>query len=186
MIDEVLKDLDQAIVKALDALKKDLAKLRTGRASPSMLDGIKVEAYGTVQLLQHLATVTAPQPRLLVVKPYDRSIINNIEKAIRTSDLGLNPQNDGEFIKIPIPPLTEERRKELVKTVKKIGEEIKISIRHARREAIDTIETMVDEGELPEDDGHRAKKQIQQKVDKAMEKIDEIIEQKEKDIMEGK
>ena len=185
MIEDVLKELDQSINKALEALKNELAKLRTGRASPAILDGVKVEAYGTIQLLQHLATITAPQPRLLVVKPYDRSIINNIEKAIRASELGLNPQNDGEFIKIPIPPLTEERRKELVKAVKKIGEEIKISIRHARREAIDMIESMVEEGDLPEDDGHRAKKQIQQKIDKAMEKVEEIIEKKEKDIMEG-
>lgn len=185
MIEDVLKELDQSLNKAIEALKNDLARLRTGRASPSLLEGIKVEAYGTLQLLQHVATITAPQPRLLVVRPYDRSIINNIEKAIRGSELGFNPQNDGECIKIPIPPLTEERRKELVKAAKKIGEEIKVSIRHARREAIEKIESMVDEGEISEDDGHRAKKQIQQKIDKAVEKVEEILEQKEKDILEG-
>lgn len=185
MLEEVLSEFQKALDKAVDSLKKDLTKIRTGRASPSILEGLKVQAYGSLQPLQHLAGVSAPQPRMLVVKPYDRSLIVPIEKAIQSSGLGFNPQNDGEFLRIPIPALTEERRKELVKLIKKHGEEVKVSVRHARRDAIEMIDQLVKDGEISEDDGKREKKVIQQKLDDINKKFDDMVAGKEKEIWES-
>src|SRR5678816_4469797 len=139
MIDEVLSELGQSMEKAHAALKRDLAKLRTGRAHASMLDGVRVDYYGQVTPLSQMATINVPEPRLITVKPWDKSQVKAVEKALKESDLGLNPQPDGDLIRIPLPPLTEERRKEFVKIAKKYGEECKVAIRKARHDALDPV-----------------------------------------------
>src|SRR5690349_19697233 len=164
MIDEVLSELKQGIEKAKDALRRDLAKLRTGRAHPGMLDSIKVDYYGAKTPIAQMANVNVPEPRLLTVKPWDKSQVQAVEKAIRESDLGLNPQVDGELIRIPIPALSEERRKDLVKVAKKQGEECKVAIRKARHEALDMLSELKTGGGASEDEVERGKKKAEEIV----------------------
>jgi ribosome recycling factor len=165
-------------------LKRDLQKLRAGRASPNLLDGIRVDYYGTMTPLAQMANVNVPEPRLLTVKPWDKTQVNPVEKALRESDLNLNPQTDGDLIRIPLPPLTEERRKDFVKIARKYGEECKVTIRKARHEALDMLKELDEGGEASADDVDRAKKKAEETVAESVKTVDQIIGQKEKDIME--
>ncbi|HYQ40816.1 MAG TPA: ribosome recycling factor [Polyangiaceae bacterium] len=183
MIDDVLNELRQAIEKSKEALRRETAKLRTGRAHPSMLDSIRVDYYGQVTPLAQMATVAVPEPRLLTVKPWDKSQVKATEKALRESDLGLNPQVDGDLIRIPIPPLSEERRKDLVKIAKKDGEECKVSVRKARHAALDMLAEVKEEGAASEDEVERAKKKVEEIMSEAGQAIDHIIQVKEKEIL---
>ncbi len=184
MLDDVLKELQSAIGKAHEALKRELTKLRAGRANPNLLDGVKVDYYGTLTPLSQMANINVPEPRLIIVKPWDKSQIKAVEKALRETDLGLNPQLDSDLIRIPLPPLTEERRKEFVKIAKKYGEECKVSIRKARHEALDMLSTIDSEGEASADEVDRAKKKAEDVVADAGKQVDQMIAHKEKDILE--
>ena len=184
MIDDVQKDLSSAVSKAHEALKRDLSKLRAGRASTNLLDGIKVDYYSTMTPLAQMAHVNVPEPRLITVKPWDKSQIKAVEKALRESDLNLNPQPDGDLIRIPLPPLTEERRKEFVKIARKYGEECKVSIRKARHDALDFLNEMDSSGDASADDVDRGKKKVEEMVSEASKAVDDIVSKKEKDILE--
>ncbi len=183
MLDEVLDDLGQAIEKAQASLKRDLGKLRTGRAHAGMLDSIRVEYYGQVTPLPQMATVAVPEPRMLTVKPWDKDQIKVVERALRESDLGLNPQVDGQVIRVPIPPLTEERRRDLVKIAKKTAEDCRVSIRKARHDAIDLLSELKKDGGASEDDVERAKKKVEEIVSGAGQVVDGIVQTKERDIL---
>jgi ribosome recycling factor len=183
MIDEVLSELKQGIEKAKDALRRDLAKLRTGRAHPGMLDSLRVDYYGAKTPLAQMANVNVPEPRLLTVKPWDKSQVQAVEKAIRESDLGLNPQVDGELIRIPIPALSEERRKDLVKVAKKQGEECKVTIRKVRHEALDLLAELEKDGGAGKDEVERARKKAEEVVSESGTAVDQIVQQKEKEIL---
>jgi ribosome recycling factor len=183
MIDDVLAELKQAIEKAKEALKRELSKLRTGRAHAGMLDTLRVDYYGSSTPLSQMATVNAPEPRLITVKPWDKSQVQAVEKAIRESDLNLNPQNDGELIRIPVPALSEERRRDLVKVAKKQGEDCKVSVRKARHEALDLLAEIKSDGGASEDEIDRAKKKAEEIVAEAGQSVDQIIAQKEKEIL---
>lgn len=185
MVNDVLKDLQASFDKAIEAFKRDLAKVRTGRANIAMLDGVKVEYYGTMTPLNQVATLNVPDPRLITIKPWEKSLIPAIEKAIKAqSDLGLNPVADGEQVRLPIPPLTQDRRKDLVKMVKKLAEEAKVVIRTARREANETLKEFTDSGDIAEDDERQGLKKVQDLTDKFTAQVDDIVVKKEKEIME--
>jgi ribosome recycling factor len=184
MLDEILSDLKTSISKAHDALKRDLGKVRTGRANAGMLDTLRVDYYGVSTPIGQMATVSVPEPRLITVKPWDRSAVKIVEKAIRDSDLGLNPQVDGDLIRLPIPPLTEERRKEMVKVAKKVGEECKVAIRKCRHDALDLASSVDSEGGASADEVDRAKKKAEELVSEGIKTVDTIIANKEKDILE--
>ena len=184
MLDDVHKELLSSMAKAHDVLRRDLAKLRAGRANSNLLDGIRVDYYGTMTPLAQMANIAVPEPRLITVKPWDKSVIKQVEKALRENDMGLNPMTDGDLIRIPMPPLTEERRKEFAKIARKYGEECKVSIRKARHEALDMFKEIDDGGEASTDDVDRAKRKAEEAVSEAGKTVDSIIAQKEKDIME--
>jgi ribosome recycling factor len=184
MAEDVLADLRARIAKTLDDLRRELAKVRTGRANAALLEGVRVDYYGTMSPLQNVANVTVADPRLIVIKPWEKSMIQVIEKAVNAAGLGVNAMSDAELVRVPIPPLTEERRKEFVKLVKHKGEEHKIAIRNERRDAKEMIEEAVKEGELTEDDGKKALEKVQLEVDSGIKKVDEIIGNKEKDLMQ--
>ena len=184
MIDDVLKDLQTSIAKAHEALKRELSKLRTGRANASMLDGVRVDYYGTPTPLNQMANISVPEPRLIIVKPWDRSQVKFVDKAIRDAELGLNPQPDGDQIRIPIPPLNEERRRDLVKMSKKQGEECKVAIRKARHDALDFLNEADESGDMAADDVDRGKKKVEEVVAEGTKQVDAILAHKEKDIME--
>lgn len=184
MSQTVKMDSQDRMDKAISTLKKELASIRAGRANPSLLDKIHVEYYGAVTPLNQLANISTPDPRTLVIQPWDKSVMGDIEKAILKSDLGITPTNDGVVIRISIPTLTEERRKELVKIVKKTGEESKVAIRNVRRDANDQMKKMEKSGEVSEDDSRRTQEEIQKLTDKFIDLIDEIVNTKEKEIME--
>ncbi len=183
MIDDVLNELRSANEKAKEALRRDLSKLRTGRAHPSMLDTLRVDFYGQSTPIAQMASVGVPEPRMLTVKPWDKSVVQAVERAIRESDLGLNPQVDGDLIRIPIPALSEQRRKDLVKIAKKNGEECKVAVRKARHEALDMLNELKSNGDLSEDEVDRAKKKAEEVVSEATQSIDVIISGKEKEIL---
>ena len=182
--DDVIADLHQRVAKTLDDLRRELAKVRTGRANPALLEGVRVDYYGTMSPLQNVANVTVADPRLIVIKPWEKAMITVIEKAINAAGLGVNAMSDAELVRVPIPPLTEERRKEYVKIVKHKGEEHKIAIRNERRDAKELIEESVKEGDLTEDEGKKAMEKVQAEVDNGVKKVDEIIANKEKDLMQ--
>jgi ribosome recycling factor len=184
MIQDVLKDLASSLSKAHDALKRELTRLRAGRANTSLLEGIKVDYYGTPTPLAQMAHVNIPEPRLITVKPWDKSQIKAVEKAIRESDLGLNPQVDGDILRLPLPPLTEERRREFVKIAKKCGEDCKVTIRKARHDALDLLAQVETEGEASADDVDRGKKKAEEAVQDAVKTVDGLIANKERDILE--
>jgi ribosome recycling factor len=184
MAEDVVDDLRQRILKTLDDLRRELAKVRTGRANPALLEGVRVDYYGQMSPLQNVANVTVADPRLIVIKPWEKAMIPVIEKAINAAGLGINAMSDAEIVRLPIPPLTEERRKEFVKVVKHKGEEHKIAIRNERRDAKELIEEAVKEGDLTEDDGKKAMEKVQVEVDSGIKKVDEIIAGKEKDLMQ--
>lgn len=184
MIDDVLQDLQQSISKTLEALKRELSKVRTGRAHPSILDRIRVDYYGQATPINQMATVSVIDPRMLAVRPWEKGQAKAIDKAIRDSDLGLNPQIDGQLIRIPIPPLTEERRREMVKLSKRNGEEAKVAIRMHRRDAIDLLDTFKKDGEIGEDEAERAKKKVEEIITAEVKKADELVTEREAQIME--
>lgn len=184
MIDETLDELKAAIAKAHDALKRELSRLRTGRANASMLDGVRVDYYGTPTPIAQMATVSVPEARLLTVKVWDKSSVKSVEKAITEAGLGLNPMSDGELIRLPMPALTEERRKELVKVARKHGEECRVAIRAGRREANEMIGQLDSEGEIAADDADRAKKKIEELVAQGNQVVEQLVASKEKDILE--
>ncbi len=184
MKDEVLQTMKSKMEKAIQAYQKELNRLRTGRATPALLEGIRVDYYGTPTPIQQTASVTIPESRLITIQPWDKSLIEPIEKAIQKANLGLSPTNDGKVIRIAIPPLTEERRKELVKIVRKMAEECKITIRNIRREANESLKKLEREKKLSEDDLHRASEEVQKITDTQIEQVDRILEAKQKEIME--
>ena len=179
----VFEGCREAMEKSIRSLKADLQKVRTGRASTALLDGLQVDYYGTPTPLNQLAYLTVPDPRLIVIVAYDKGAMQAIERAIQTSDLGLTPNNDGKVVRIPIPPLTEERRKELVKHVKRAAEEHKVGVRDARRDALALLKDLEGDG-LPADEKRRAEKKIQDFTDEYVKKIDQIIQQKEQEILQ--
>jgi ribosome recycling factor len=184
MIDDVQKELASSIAKAHDVLKRELSKLRAGRAHPSLLDGIRVDYYGTMTPLGQMAHVNVPEARTITVKPWDKSAIKSVEKAIREADLGLNPQTDGDIIRVPLPPLTEERRKEFVKVARKYGEECKVTIRKARHDALDMLNQVEADGEASADAVDRGKKKTEETVAEGGKTVDALVSSKEKDILE--
>jgi ribosome recycling factor len=184
MVEEVIAELEAGIVKAQEALRRDLAKLRTGRAHPSMLDSLRADYYGTSTPLSQIANISVPEPRMLTVKPWDKSAIQAVDKAIRESDLGLNPQSDGDLIRVPIPALSEERRRDLVKIAKRTGEDCKIAVRKVRHEAIAMLNDLKKEGDLSEDDVERGKKRVEDVVGTAGQAVDSVIQTKEKEILQ--
>ncbi len=184
MKDEILSELRQKMNKTIEALKRDFRKIRTGRASPALLEGIKVECYETQMPLEQVASISVPESRLITIQPWDQSIIGNIEKAILKSELGLTPMNDGKIIRIAIPPLTEERRKELAKLAKKMAEESKIAIRNQRRDANEMYKELKNEKEISEDEFYKYQNEVQKITDEFIKKIDEETANKEKEILE--
>jgi ribosome recycling factor len=182
--ERVITAAREAMERSVHHLKDDLRKVRTGRANTALLDGVRVDYYGTPTPLPQLANLTAPDPRLIVVSPYDKGALQAIEKAIQASDLGFTPSNDGKLIRIPIPPLTEQRRKDLVKLVKKQAEHHKLGVREARREALAQVKQLEADGELPSDDRHRVEKKIQDLTDEHVKQIDGQADQKEQEILQ--
>jgi len=181
---QIILQMKQKMEKAIEALKKDFSKIRTGRASLSILDGLKVDYYGTPTPLNQVASLSVPESRLINIQPWEVKLISEIEKSILKSDLGLNPTNDGKVIRLQIPQLNEERRKELVKTTKKMAEESKVIIRKFRREANEEVKALEKKKEISEDELKKSEKDIQDITDKFIAKIDEILIHKEKEIME--
>ncbi len=184
MIAEVKAKASAGMVKALESFRHDLRKVRTGRASLALLDDIRVDYYGTPTPLNQVGALAVPEPRLITIQPWERNLTGEIEKAILKADLGLNPSSDGQLIRLVFPPLTEERRKEMVKQVKRLGEEAKIAIRNVRREANDTLKKLVKDKEITEDELKRGEKEIQDVTDDYVARIDKVMADKEKDLME--
>ncbi len=180
----VLKDCEKKMDKAISNLEKEFSRLRTGRASTGLVEEISVDYYGTLTPLNQLASISIPDSRTISIQPWDRNAFSSVEKAIMKSDLGLNPVNDGKVIRISIPPLTEERRKDLVKLAKKYAEEAKVAIRNIRRDANDTVKKMKNSKELTEDEMHKGQDEVQKLTDSFVEKSDQLLEIKEKEIME--
>lgn len=183
-MDSVLKDSKGRMSKALDSLEKDFAKLRTGRASTTLVEDVKVDYYGTPTPLNQIASISVPDSRSITIQPWDRNAFADVEKALLKSDLGLTPVNDGKIIRINIPPLTEERRKELAKVAKKYTEDAKIAIRNVRRDANETLKKMKNDKDLTEDDMHRGQDEVQKLTDEHVTLADELLQDKEKEIME--
>ncbi len=183
MVDTVLSGAKRKMEATLEAIAERLAGVRTGTANASLLTGLTVEAYGAQMKLQEVATVTAPEPRMLIVSPFDRSTIGAVEKAIQTANLGLNPQSDGHILRVPIPALTEERRKEIVKGVGHIVEDGKVAIRNVRRDANEHIRKAQKDGTISEDDAKRAQEEIQRMTDQYVQRLDEMGRAKESEVM---
>ncbi len=184
MLQEIYDDTRQSMEKTIASLKNELNRVRTGRASLSLLDGIRADYYGTPTPLNQMATLSVPESRLIVIQPWDVSAIKEIEKAILKSDLGLTPSSDGKLIRISVPPLTEERRKQLVKVVHKIAEDHKIGIRNIRRDANEMIKSLKKDGDVSEDDAFRGQDEVQKITDEFIKMIDELYAEKEKEILE--
>jgi ribosome recycling factor len=170
--------------KAVEALRREFGSVRTGKASPGLLDTVRVDAYGSKMPMNQVASVSAPEPRLLVVQPWDKGLLGEVEKAIRNSDLGLNPSNDGNLIRVPVPPLTEERRKEMVRVLHKLAEEARVAIRHARQEANKVIKQQQQDHDLSEDEAHRQMQEVQKLTDEFVARVDEILKHKEHEVRE--
>lgn len=184
MIDDILTEAELKMSAAVEHTEQEFAKIRTGRANPGLITDLRVDYYGTKTPLQQLAGVSVPEARTLVVTPYDRGALKDIERAIATSDLGLNPSNDGQIIRVNFPELTEERRREFVKLAKERAEEGRISVRNVRRHAKQEIEQLIDSGEVAEDEGVRAEKRLQDLTDRHVTQIDEHLAKKEKELLE--
>lgn len=184
MIDDIYQDTTESMNKSIEALERELKRVRTGRASLSILDGIKVDYYGTLTPLNQMATLAVPESRLITIQPWDVSVIKDIEKALFKSDLGLTPTNDGKILRISIPPLTEERRKELVKLVHKMCEEHKVSVRNLRRDSNELLKSLKNDGDISEDEAFKAQDEVQKITDEHVRLIDECYTKKEKEILE--
>ncbi len=180
----VKQKVTEKMEHGLEHLKRDLAGLRTGRASVALLDGIKVDYYGTLTPLKQVANIGTPEARLITVQPWEQTLIKEVEKAIMASDLGLTPSNDGKLIRIPLPPLTEERRKELIKVCKKHGEDVKVQIRAFRRDGNDELKKLQKDSKLTEDELRKAETEIQKLTDQYVQKIDDVLKKKESEILE--
>ena len=183
MTAEVLENLKTELDKTHAALKKELSHVRTGRASTTLLEGVHVDYYGTRTPLNQLASLSAPEASLLVIQPYDKSVIQAIEKAIQTSELGLNPQNDGKLIRIPIPPLTEERRKDLVKHVRKVAEEFRVGARSHRRDSLEMLKELEKDKDITEDDRRHADQKVETMTKECLERLEKTLKAKEDEIM---
>lgn len=184
MVNELIKQTEERMKKAISALRSEFTTVRTGRASAAFLDRVVVDYYGTETPVNQLATVSVPEARLLIVQPWDKNIIDPIEKAIMKSSLGLNPSNDGNVIRVPVPPLNEERRKELVKMVKSMSEEARVAVRNIRRDMNDSFKSSEKAGEISEDEMRRLQTEVQKSTDKFIAEIDEMLRHKEEEIME--
>ena len=184
MIDEILKDTEGRMGKSLTAFRRELGGIRTGKATTTLLDAIKVECYGQVMPLNQVASISVPESRLLLVQPWDRTIVSAVEKAIHKSSLGLVPNTDGNVIRLPIPPLTEERRHDLVKVVRKHAEEARVSVRNIRRDANEHLKAGQKDGAISEDDSRKAVEKVQELTNKYVEDIDKSLKGKEEEIME--
>jgi len=183
-VDEVIQDARERMAKSVEHARSEFGTVRTGRASASLLDRIEIDYYGTATPLRQLATVNVPEPRMLTIQPFDPSSIRAVEKAIMESDLGLTPSNDGKLIRLPIPQLTEERRKELVKVVRHLAEEHRVAVREIRRDAMRHLKELVDDGEVGADEEHRSEVRVQELTDEYTRQIDELLKHKEAEIME--
>jgi len=183
LVDDYINGIVEEFEKALTHLKEEFVKLQVGRANPTMVEDIQVDAYGTVQPLKGLANITVPDPKSLVIQPWDKGVLSPIEKAIQTSELNLNPINDGVVIRINMPPMTEERRKELTKVVSKLAEEAKVTLRHHRQETLSKMRDLEKGKDISEDELRGGEKKLQDKVDDYNMKIDEMMKSKEKDVM---
>lgn len=184
MIDDVKQEAKDLMEKAIESLKRDFNRVRTGRASASILDAVRADYYGQPTALNQMASVSVPEARLIMIQPWDPKSCGEIEKAILKSDLGLTPQNDGKVVRISIPPLTEERRRDLVKVIRKMGEETKVAVRNARREANDMLKEYKNEGDISEDDMRRGQTEVQKITDDYTAKVDALLAEKEKEILE--
>ena len=184
MIDDIYHETRESMSKSIESLKRELKRIRTGRASLSILDGIRVDYYGTLTPLNQMATLAVPESRLITIQPWDVSVIQDIEKAILKSDLGLTPANDGKILRISIPPLTEERRKELVKMVHKMCEDHKVSVRNVRRDSNELLKSLKKDGDISEDEAFKAQDEVQKITDEHIKLIDECFTNKEKEILE--
>ena len=184
MTKEIVDKARLAMEKAIESLKKDFTKVRTGRASVSLLDDVRIDYYGTPTPLSQLGTLAIPEPRLITIQPWEKHLLPEIEKAIFKADLGLTPSSDGQLIRLAIPPLTEERRKEMVKMLKRMAEDAKVTVRTVRRDANDAVKKLAKDKEISEDDAKRVEKEIQDLTDKFVAKTDEVVAIKEKEVME--
>lgn len=183
MIKDIINNADDKMNKTISVLKKELASMKAGRANPTILDRVEVEYYGSMVSINQVSNVSAPEPRIILIQPWEKNSLKTIEKAILKSDLGLTPSNDGTVIRLIIPELTEETRKNLVKTVKKTGEEAKVAVRSIRRDCNDKIKALKKNNEISEDDMKKAEEDIQKRTDNFIKEIDKILEHKEKEIM---
>ncbi|MCL1853318.1 MAG: ribosome recycling factor [Peptococcaceae bacterium] len=184
MIEDILNSAEERMNKTIDLLRRELASIRAGQANPAMLDKIMVDYYGTPTPINQMATIAVPEPRLMIIQPWDKGAIKDIEKAIQKSDLGINPADDGQVIRLAIPQLNEERRKELVKTSRRKGDDSRVAVRNIRRDAIEALKKAEKDKLLTEDDCKRAQDRTQKITDKHMKDIDDVIAKKEKDILE--
>ena len=184
MMKDVITKTRQGMEKSIESLKKDFTRVRTGRASVSLLDDVRIDYYGTPTPLSQVGTLAVPEPRLITITPWEKKLIPDIEKAILKSDLGLNPSSDGVLVRIIIPPLTEDRRKEMCKVLKRLGEESKIALRNIRRDGNDGLKKLEKDKEISEDDLKRGEKEIQELTDQYVKKVDETVAAKEKEVME--
>lgn len=183
MLKDILKDTEEHMQKSVDAFVRDLAGMRAGRAHPALLEKVPVEYYGSVTPLQHLATISAPEPRVLVVQPFDKSAAGSIEKAIMKADLGVSVRVDGALLRVSVPALTEERRRDLVKQLKRQLEDAKVAVRNVRRDGLDSLKRSQKDGDLTEDDERRGQQDIQRLTDQYIKELDRVAEGREKDIM---
>jgi ribosome recycling factor len=183
-IDELMQDAQRRMDKSIEATRSELNGVRTGRASATLLDRVQVDYYGQRTPLRQLATINVPEPRLLTIQPFDPNSVKGIERAIQESDLGLTPSNDGKLIRLPIPQLTEERRKELVRYVRQLGEDGRVAVRNVRRDVIHHLKELVDKGEVGADEEHRAEHRVQELTDEHTKAIDELLKHKEAEILE--
>jgi ribosome recycling factor len=184
VIDETLFDAEEKMEKAVSVAKDDLASVRTGRATPNMFNRVVVDYYGAMTPLNQLSSITIPEARMAVIKPYDQSQLRELEKAIRNSDLGLNPSNDGQIIRVVIPQLSEERRREMVKVARSKGEDARVTIRSIRRKAMEELGRIVKDGEAGEDEVARAEKELQATVDRYVHQVDDLVKHKEAELLE--
>ncbi len=183
-IDKLLREMNARMDKTAQVFKDELAMIRTGKASPALVENITADYYGTPTRLREMAKIATPEPRLIVIQPWDPSVVGNIVKAINQSSLGITPINDGKLVRLPIPELDEERRHDLVRTVRKVAEEARVAVRNIRREQNDELKRLQKEGQITEDDLHREEKSVQEATDDHIKKIDELLAHKEKEIME--
>ena len=184
MIDELIQDATRRMDKSVETVGGEFNSVRTGRASAALLDRIQIDYYGTKTPLKQLATINVPEPRMLTIQPFDPGSLKGIEKAIQESDLGLTPSNDGKIIRLPIPQLTEERRKELVKVARQMAEDGKVAVRNVRRDVMHHLKELVDKGEVGSDEEHRAEERVQKLTDEHTHRIDELLKRKEDEILE--